>query len=192
MKLVWKGKMTPENTFVFPDLPQNAKPLFNPKSAWCVYLLIIPILALAYIAIQIRIPYVEGILFAKPALFAGLGLSVIFLIVHELLHALCCPKSATIYVYFSLGGISLIPTCKLKKGRYIFMVLLPTILLGIVPLAIWLCFPGMSVTMSSVLFAFSIGSLCMCIGDIYNAALAAVKMSKSSVLVTSEMNVYIF
>lgn len=44
----------------------------------------------------------------------------------------------------------------------------------------------------SVLFAFSIGSLSMCVGDIYNAILAALKMNRHSVLVTSKTNIYYY
>lgn len=192
MKLVWKGKMTPENAFVFSNLPESAKPLQNPNSAWSMYLLIVPVLLIAYAAIQIRISYVEGIMFSQTALFVGVGLSVIFSIVHEFIHAIFCPKGATIFVYFTSAGISLVPACKLSKGRYILVALMPTIVLGIIPLIIWMCFPGMSVTVGSISFAFSIGSLSMCIGDIHNVILAVIKMPKDSVLVTSEMNCYIF
>ena len=108
--------MTPENAFVFPNLPENAKPLQNSKSAWSIYLLIVPVLLIAYATIQIRISYVEGIMFSKPALFVGVGLAFIFLIVHEFIHTIFCPKGTTIYVYFTSAGISLVPTCKLSKG----------------------------------------------------------------------------
>lgn len=192
MKLIWKGKMKPENAFVYLDLPKNAKPLLDTKSTWSMYLLIIPILVIAYGAIQIRLPNVKGIMFTRPALLAGIGLALVFLFVHELIHAIFCPKGTTLYVYYTYAGISLIPTCKLTKGRYMLMAIMPTIILGITPLVIWMLFPGMGAVASSIFFAFSIGSLSMCIGDIYNVILAAIKMPKGAVLVTSEMNCYFF
>ena len=192
MKLIWKGKMTADNLFVAKDVPEDAKLLSSEKNTWLTYLLIVPILAIAYAGIVIRRPCVEGIAFNKVALYIGVGLSLVFLIVHELIHALCCPKGTTVYVYFTYAGISCVPTCSLKKSRYILIALMPTVLLGIVPFVAWLCFPGLNVNLSSVLFAFSIGSLSMCVGDIYNAILATVKMKRNSVLVTSETSIYYY
>lgn len=191
MKLVWKGKLNSETCFTYSDLPVEAKALVNDKKAWLMYLLVVPLLALAYFSIQIRLSSVEGVLFARSALFAGIGLAIVFLPLHELIHAALCPCEATIFVYFTGVGISLIPTCKINKVRYIVMALMPTLLLGIIPLAIWLVFP-FSAVISSLLFAFSIGSLSMCLGDVYNAILAIGKMPRGSALVTSGTSCYYF
>lgn len=191
MTLQWKGKLTEENSFVYPDLPENAKPFFDSKSSWCMYLLIVPVLALAYIGIQIRLRYVDGVMFSRGALFCGVVLAIPFLFVHELLHALCCPKGSVVNMYWSTAGISLIPTCPIKKKRYIIMALLPTLVLGIVPLVVWLCITSMNVTLGSIIFAFSIGSLSMSIGDIFNVLVALKKMTRESLLVTSGTQSYI-
>lgn len=192
MKFVWKGKMNAETIFTYPDLPTEAKPLVNEERAWPMYLIVVPLLAFAYLFIQIRRSTFDGILFSRHALFMGIGLALIFLPIHELIHAVFCPKKSAIFVYFTGAGISLIPTCSLKKIRYIVMVLMPTVILGIVPLALWLVVPGMTSFISSILFAFSIGNLSMCIGDIYNAILAIAKMPRDSVLATSGTNCYYF
>ncbi len=192
MKFVWKGKMNAETIFTYPDLPQKAKPLVNDKSAWLMYLIVIPLLALAYVFIQMRRISFSGVLFTRPALFLGIGLALIFLPIHELIHAMFCPTKSTIFVYFTGVGISLIPTCKIKKARYIVMALMPTCILGMVPLVLWVILPGMNALISSILFAFSIGNLSMCVGDIYNAILAIAKMPSGSVLVTSGTNCYYF
>lgn len=192
MKLLWKGKMTSDNLFVSKDMPDNAKMLSSEKYTWLAYLLVVPILAIAYAGIVIRRPYVEGVAFNKIALFVGVGLSLVFLVVHELIHALCCPKGTTVFFYLTSAGISCVPTCSLKKIRYLLIALMPTVVLGIIPFVVWLCFPGLNVIISSILFAFSIGSLSMSVGDIYNAILAAVKMNRNSVLVTSKTNIYYY
>lgn len=191
MKLIWKGKLTQDNAFEYPNLPEDAKLLFNPKAAWSMYLLIIPILAIAYVAIQLRLPRVEGIMFARPELLIGVVLALLFLLVHEFIHALCCPKGSTIYAYYTSAGISLIPTCKLHKARYIFVVLIPNIILGVLPLAVWIIFSDINAHLGSVIFSFSISCLAMGIGDIYNAILAILKMPRNSFLVTSGLNCYV-
>jgi len=191
MTLQWKGKLTEDTAFVYPDLPENAKPFLDSKSSWYMYLLIVPILVLAYIGIQIRLRYVDGVMFSRGALFCGVALAIPFLCIHELLHALCCPKGSVVNMYWSTAGISLIPTCPIKKNRYIIMALLPTLVLGIVPIMAWLCIPTMNVTLGSIIFAFSIGSLSMSIGDIFNVLVALKKMAKESMLVTSGTQIYI-
>lgn len=115
MKLIWKGKMTSDNLFVSKDMPDNAQILLGEKNTWLAYLLVVPILAIAYAGIVIRRPYVVGIAFNKIALFVGVGLSLVFLVVHELIHALCCPRDTTIFVYLTSAGISCVPACSLKK-----------------------------------------------------------------------------
>ncbi len=192
MKLIWKGKMTSDNLFVPKNIPDNAKMLSSEKYAWLTYLLVVPILAIAYAGIVIRRPYVVGIAFNKIALFVGVGLSLVFLVVHELIHALCCPRGTTVFFYLTSAGISCVPACSLKKSRYLLIALMPTIVLGVIPFVIWMCVPSMNVIISSVLFAFSIGSLSMCVGDIYNAILVALKMNRHSVLVTSKTNIYYY
>ena len=192
MKLIWKGKMTTDNLFIPDNIPDSAKMLSSEKYTWLAYLLVVPILAIAYAGIVIRRPYVVGIAFNKIAFFIGVGMSIVFLVVHELIHALCCPRDTTVFVYLTSSGIGCVPACGLKKKRYLLVALMPTIVLGVIPFIIWICFPGMNVIISSILFAFSIGSLSMCVGDIYNAFLAAFKMNRRSVLVTSKTDIYYY
>lgn len=192
MKLKWKGKLSEENAFVYPDLPEDAKPFSDSKSSWQMILLIAPVLVMAYIGIQIRLKYVDEIMFSRGALFCGVALAIPFLFVHELLHAICCPRGSIVNVYWSTAGVSLIPTCPIKKQRYIIMALLPTLVLGIMPFLIWLFIPAMDVTVGSIIFAFSIGSLSMSIGDMFNVLIAIKKMNHNSYLITSAMQIYFF
>lgn len=192
MKLIWKGKLTEETAFQYPKLPENAVSLHNPKYEWTMYLLIVPVLALAYAAIQIRLPHIDGIMFSRPALLVGVVLALALLIVHEFIHAIFCPKAAIIYAYYSSAGISLVPTCKLGKARYLVVAAMPNLILGIVPLIIWTTCPQINATIGSIIFTIAIGSLAMGIGDIYNIILAIAKMPQKSSIVTSGMNCYFF
>ena len=192
MKITWKGFMNEKNLFSYPDLPGDAKKLSSDKSAWAVYLLIIPVLIIAYIGIKLRLPYVTGPMFTKWAALAGVVLSVPFLVIHEFIHAACCPRNSEILLYVTPAGICLIPTCPLSKRRYLIMAMMPTIVLGICPFLIWLSTPEFNVQVSSILFGFSLGSLSTCIGDIYNVILASAKMTAKSVLVTSGRDCYYF
>ena len=89
--------MTTDNLFIPDNIPDSAKMLSSEKFTWLAYLLVVPILAIAYAGIVIRRPYVVGIAFNKIAFFIGVGLSIVFLVVHELIHALCCPRDTTVF-----------------------------------------------------------------------------------------------
>lgn len=192
MKLLWKGKMTKDNIFSYPDIPESAKPLFTGNNAWLTYVLIIPVLALAYLGIQIRRPFVTGMMFSQYGLLSGVAVSLAFLVIHELIHAVCCPPKAIVEIYYSAAGISAVPTCPMSKNRYLMVALMPTIILGILPFAFWLCIPDMNVTVGSIVFGFAIGSLSMCIGDIYNVILVLLKMPQTAVLVVSNNNAFYY
>lgn len=185
MKIVWKGSMNEQNLFVYPGLPENARKLVSDRSAWASYLLIIPVLIFTYIGIKLRLPYAAGPMFAKWALIVGTVLSLPFLAVHEFIHAACCPKASEIFLYLTSAGICLIPTCPLSKRRYLMMAIMPAVILGICPFLIWLLAPGLDAQTALILFVFSVGSLSMCVGDVYNVILAAAKMTPESVFIPS-------
>lgn len=192
VKLLWKGQMNEKNMYTYQNMPPNAKNLFSERGNWEMYFLIIPVLAFAYVGIRVRLHYVTGIMFTKWGLIIGVVISVLFLVIHELIHAICCPRTSTVLVYAVPLGICVIPTSPLRKSRYIFMAIMPTIILGVCPFCIWLCFPSMGTLISSILFGFSIGNLSMCIGDIYNIILAVLKMTSKSYLITSGKSCYYF
>lgn len=192
MKLVWKGFMNEQNLFVYPHLPPDAKKLSSDGGNWVMYLLIIPVLFIAYVGIKLRLSYTTGVMFTRWEPLAGVALALPFLIVHELIHAACCPKSAAIMVYMTAAGICLIPDSPLNKRNYIIMAVMPAIVLGICPFLAWLLTPEWSVSISSILFGFSLGGLSVCISDIYNAILAAIKMTPKSVLITSGKDCYYY
>lgn len=192
MKFIWKGKMTSDNSFVYESLPKTAQKLVNTSKSWTVYLLIVPILLVAYTGIRIRLHSSSDILFNKPGLLLGVGLSVVFLVFHEMIHGLCCPPKTEVLFYFTLSGFCTIPTSPLRKSRYLFMLLMPTALLGVIPFLLWILLPNLSVVLGSILFGFSLGSLSTCIGDIYNSILAAKKMSSKAVMITSGQDCYYY
>lgn len=190
MTLKWMGMIGKHNSLPSPVVPSGAKLLIDKE--WPMYILIVPLLLLAYGCIVAKRPFVTGVLFTKGPLFFGVGVAVLFLVVHELIHALFCPRKSEILIYGAATGICMIPTCPLRKQRYIIVAIMPTILLGICPLVIWLILTDLAPLMSSALFAFSIGSLSMCIGDIYNVLLAARKMTSKSLLITSRNACYYY
>ena len=152
MKVIWKGPMREENVFRYGDIPEDAQKLFPERGGWAMSLLILPIFLLAYMGIRIRLSYAAGMIFSKGELLAGVLLSVLFLSVHELIHAVCCPRGSVCFLYVTPVGLCIIPANPLGKYRYIFMAVMPTVVLGIVPFLVWLFFPDINVAAGSVAF----------------------------------------
>ena len=75
-------------------------------------------------------------------IWAGIVLGLCLIPVHELLHAVCCPKNATVYYGISIKKFAAFCICHypMTKRRYITMSLLPMIL-GVIPLILFLTFP---------------------------------------------------
>ena len=125
-------------------------------------------------------------------LIIGGVLTIPFLIVHEFLHAICFPKEGIAEVFWSLAGISLIPCSPISKGRYIIILIVPAIIIGLIPLLIWTFVPFNNITLSSILFTLSCGNLGGTCIDLYNLYQVIKVLPKNSYMITSESNCYYF
>ncbi|MEQ8199348.1 MAG: DUF3267 domain-containing protein [Clostridiaceae bacterium] len=190
MKLVWRGKISKENSFPEAEIPQEAQVFVDGSSPWKGYIAIIPILALAYGAAVIKKLLTPGVHLSCYGLIIGICLAVIFITVHELLHAVCCPSGGTIEFFYSIYGISAVPTSPIPKWRYVFVALCPALILGLIPMFLWVFSPAEYRMFNSIIFGFSVGSLSVCTADISNAVSAVIKMPKGSVLQVSGMKGY--
>lgn len=82
---------------------------------------------------------------------------IIMVFVHELLNVLAFPKRMSTEVWFSVkyGTGFVIFNGEVSKYRFLFMSLLPNILLGILPLLVWLIFPFKDDFNSTFVFTLS-------------------------------------
>ncbi|WP_158591035.1 DUF3267 domain-containing protein [Acutalibacter sp. 1XD8-33] len=114
--------------------------------------------------------YLSGQVVVQPV-FTVLGFcaSVPALLLHELLHALPYPKTAVVHIGLvpqAMAAVVLV-SHPLGRGRFIFMSLLPTIL-GIVPIALFLCFPPDWTAWNGFFFGFAAMGLVSPYPDLYN------------------------
>ena len=65
--------------------------------------------------------------------FAGVGLVVLTLPVHELLHAICFKEDVYIFSNLKRGMAFTVGTESMTKKRFVFMSLLPNVVLGLFP-----------------------------------------------------------
>ena len=118
----------------------------------------------------------------------GAVLAVAALLPHELLHALPFGRNATVELYAVPKYLTLFVTCTkpVTKSRFIFLTLLPALVLGWAPLLIWAFKPMYNDTV----FTFAVFNiLCSC-GDYMNAFNAARQMPKGSIQQISGLNSY--
>lgn len=101
--------------------------------------------------------------------------SIITLVPHELLHALCYKDDVYMYNNLSQGLMFVVGTEDMSKSRFIFMSLCPNIIFGFIPYFIFLIFPNL------IGLGF-FGTICigMGFGDYLNVYNALKQMPKGS------------
>ena len=159
MKLIYKGVLKRNEPLPGWHLPENAIRVKEPESFQKITLVsllfIIPALLIAAI-----ITFISYILHGEHTTsgfsWIGLALSFAAMVPHEFLHAVCFGKDAEVYMYFlpQSGNIAVTSARTISKRRFIFMSLLPSLVLGWIPLLIWMILPYTA--FSSALYTFSI------------------------------------
>ena len=106
-------------------------------------------------------------------------ISVIFYIPHEYIHAICFKEEA--YIYITNGAFFAMSPEHMTKRRYLFMLMLPFLVLGIIPLCtgIVLRYPPLAV--------FGVMSILPCTGDLYMAISALLKETKNAKIYLYDM-----
>ena len=175
MKLHYKGKydLNPDSLPHQPHKP-NAVPFKEAKDTKTMamicniaaFLLLIPLLIILFFRCGRN-----GLI----NLFWGSLLSMLCLIPHEILHAVCFKEDVYLYTNFKQGMLFVVGTETMSKSRFIIMSLLPNLIFGFIPYIIAMIIPS-----ASILGAFGAVSICMGAGDYYNAIHALVQMPKGS------------
>ena len=122
----------------------------------------------------------------------GLLAAMLTLFPHELLHAICFKEDVYMYTNLRQGLLFVYGIERMSKARFIFMSMLPNLVFGIIPFAIFLIFaePG---NLSPVIkflgtlgaFAFPMGA-----GDYMNVYNALTQMPKNSRCYMYGMNTF--
>lgn len=191
MKFVWKGKLNKDEGFPTTDLPANAKMFLGEEKSTSYIPIIIAILSFGIIVFKTKQRFVSDLLINPKSLWIGIALAVLFLIVHEIIHGLSCPKNCVVNYYYSIHGITAYPLSPMSRNRYIFMAMCPAIFLGFIPMIIWIFIPAKFVIINSIIFSFSWVSLSVSVADIYNS-IKALKLPKNSLIQASGAKGYWF
>ncbi len=111
--------------------------------------------------------------------------SVLVLFPHEILHAICFKEDVYLYTNWNQCMMFVVGPETMSKSRFIFMSLLPNIILGIVPYILGMIFPDFTFGLVLGIFAASMGA-----GDYYNVYNALTQMPKGSRTYLYQFNSY--
>ena len=143
MKLIYKGKFNgDENTLPMGEHEPGAVQFKEPQSMKKLAIVmnaaafVIAVVCMAGVVLRGGMqPYawIGGSLLALAALFP-----------HEFLHAVCFQGEVEMYTNFKQGSLFVVGTERMSKARFVFMSLLPNVVLGFIPYIIFLFVPQWS------------------------------------------------
>lgn len=192
MKIHWKGKLSDINSFSESDIPKDFNILLDGKSSLLDYAAIIGVFVILYFLTKIKRSIYPEFRIDLFGVFIGILLSILFLPIHELIHCIFCPQNMNINLYYSIYGITCFPLDALSKWRYIIMALAPAILMGVIPMVIWIFIPTKYILINSICIVFGTTSLSTSTVDIKNAILAIINVPSDGYIQAWGNKVYWF
>lgn len=105
----------------------------------------------------------------------GCILTLLVLFPHELLHAICFKDDVYMYTNLRQGMLFVVGPERMSKGRFVFMSLLPNIVFGFIPFAIFLIAPEHNVLGTLGALSIPAGA-----GDYLNVFNALTQMPKGA------------
>ncbi len=170
-KIKWIGLIKEEKMKDYQegDLSKNAKKMNMPTTSKEMMIKALPFMIPTIVILFLSVYFKSGEVFlSRLYLIIGVLLGFLALIIHELLHAIVYPKNTNVYIGIAkpITFVAL-ASYPLKKGRFIFMCLLPYIL-GIIPLVLFWLIPITDMKIHSILFGLSAMGLGSPYPDLFN------------------------
>lgn len=192
MRIKWCGKLSEENSFSATDVPENAVEFLNTKSKIKSYIMIIPIILFIIICIYFKYKITGRLRANRIGYFIGFLSVFPFMLVHELLHAVSFPVKAKVEMFYSMYGLSVSSPEPISKIRYIVVLIVPAVIIGVIPLIGWIFIPSSYVTINTMLFILAIGNLAGTTGDLYNLTQVIKLMPKNSFMQVSGLKCFFY
>jgi len=178
MKLLFKGKFKSYDELPKGELPPNAVKFKEFKGFFMLNLMAVSIgLIIAFALVRIvkcRMD-IGGAEF-RPFVLWGLLIVLICILPHEIIHAAAMGKDKEVLLYFSLKHFLafVITLSPMTKRRFFFMGSMPSVVLGWLPFAFAMVFPGLPA--SGLIAAAGYCNILAGSGDIIRMLTAAVQV----------------
>ena len=186
MKIQWIGKYDGNNLPVV-EVEAGAKSLPEVTTRSAVILL--PILLLFALCVYCKSVYWGGITFSKIYWMIGIFIGLLFFPVHEFLHAICFPAGSHVFLFYTMQGLGTTCIAPMTRNRFIFVNLFPSMILGLLPLALFMVIPHADAFLSTTLFVFSLLHIGGSYVDYLNV-LHLLKLPKNATIQISGAKIY--
>ena len=153
MKIKWIGKYDGNNLPTV-DVGVGAKELPEVTSKSVVML--IPIVLIFGFCVYIKKTYLGGVAFSRVDWMIGLVIALLFFPVHELIHAASFPAGSKVIMFYTMQGLGTTCISPMTRNRFIVVNMLPSLILGVVPLMMYMVVPSSYVFASTILCVFSL------------------------------------
>lgn len=171
MKLIYKGKFDGDESKLPSSEPMEGAVMFREAEDMKKFALLVNGIAAAILIAAVALVYLRS--GTRGFSLPGYLLFFVSLFPHELLHGLCFKEEVYLYTNWKQGMLFVTGPEHFSKARFIFMSLLPNILFGVIPLAIFLVDPSYR-----LLGTFGAVSLSAGAGDYYNVWNALTQVPK--------------
>jgi hypothetical protein len=195
MKLIYKGVYKNPEQLDKGELPENAVMFKEPDDPLqlnvIASLFAIPgILLIVPFYMLHQVLYFSGDAILLRFSFIGILLAFLSMPLHEYLHAICFGKKAEVHMYIIPTQLMafVYSTVPISKARFIFLSLLPSLVLGWIPLTIWTLMPPH--TWDATVFTFAALGIIFGCGDYMNIYNAARQMPRGSLQQLSGFHSY--
>lgn len=153
MKIKWIGKYDGKNLPTV-DVGTGAKELPEVTGKSVSMLLLIVLLFVC--CVYVKKTYLGGVAFSRADWMIGLVITLLFFPVHELIHAVSFPAGSEVIMFYTTQGLGTTCTSPMTRNRFIVVNLLPSLILGVVPLIAYMIVPSSYAFASNVLCVFSL------------------------------------
>ncbi len=186
MKIQWIGKYTGDN-LPAADIrdPSHELPEVTSKSA----VLLVPIILVLLAILTIKSRFLTGVILDRRFLLVGLICGFLLFPIHELLHGVCFPKGSTVYLFYTAYGLGTTCLSPVPKSRFVFLNVFPSLILGVLPLIVFLFVPKELSVLSSILFGISFVNIGASYADYMNV-IHLLKVPRDAMIQISGEKIY--
>jgi len=128
----------------------------------------------------------ERVIFTKGTLAIGFLIGIILFPVHEILHAACFPPGSETFLFYTKQGLGTTCTSPVSRNRFIVVNLLPSVILGLFPLLLYLMIPKEYVSAATILFAIAFLQVSGSYADYINVVHLLRLPAKSTIQISGE------
>lgn len=201
----YMGKYKNESQILTGTLPTQAIKYNEPDNVTSAFLkgglislpIIVILIALIIIKIQIENISFENIKGSNLYIstMIAIGLSIVFLFVHEFLHAFCFPQNVIKEIWFNQNELAMFVYCSapISKKNFIWIVLCPNVVLGFIPYILWILGVfDFNLLVSLAVIIFAMMNVICGIGDYLNFYLTIKQVPKNALVQNYEFHTYWF